>query len=163
MIAALREVGAQLERRQIKAKLYVVGGAVMVLAHEAREATYNVDGDFYPRDVVAEVAANVARARGLPSDWLNVAANGFLPLFKSPDWRPLYQFGSLEIVAADDRTMLAMKIRASRGQRDEPDIALLLQFCGINSVEEAFALYDEYFPEDPAPSRARAILEHLLS
>jgi hypothetical protein len=65
-------------------------------------------------------------------------------------------------LAADDRTMLAMKIRASRGQRDEPDIALLLARCGISSVEQAFYLYDEYFPEDPAPKRACAILEHLL-
>lgn len=111
---------------------------------------------------VKEVARAVAKVRGLPDDWLNFAANGFIPMFKSPDWRPLYRFGPLEVLAADDRTMLAMKIRASRGRRDEPDIALLLQECGITSVEQAFALYEEYFPEDPAPWRARAILEQLL-
>jgi hypothetical protein len=83
-------------------------------------------------------------------------------MFKSPDWQPLYRFGSLEILAADDRSMLAMKIRASRGQRDEPDIALLLQLCGITSVEQALALYEEYFHEDPPPKRATAILKYLL-
>jgi hypothetical protein len=162
MIAALSAVGAELERRGIAAKLYIVGGAVMVLAHDSRDATFDVDGDFYPRDAVTEVASDIARLQGLPDDWLNVAANGFIPVFKSPDWRPLYRFGSLEILAADNRTMLAMKIRASRGRRDEPDIALLLQRCGIASVDQALALYEEYFPEDPAPKRARAILEHLL-
>jgi hypothetical protein len=162
MIAALGAVGEELERRGIAAKLYIVGGAVMVLAHSSRDATFDVDGDFYPRDAVMDVAEEVARRQGLPGDWLNTAANGFIPIFKSPEWRPVYQFGSLEVLAADDRTMLAMKIRASRGRRDEPDIALLLASCGITTVDQAVALYEEYFPEDPAPKRARAILEHLL-
>jgi hypothetical protein len=162
MVDALTALGEELSRRGIEAKLYIVGGAVMVLAHDSRDATMDVDGDFYPRGQVTEVARDIARLRDLPEDWLNAAANGFIPVFKSPDWRPLYHFGSLEVLAADDRTMLAMKIRASRGQRDEPDIALLLARCGISSVEQAFDLYDEYFPEDPAPKRARAILEHLL-
>lgn len=163
MIDALTALGEELMRRGVAAKLYIVGGAVMVLAHDSRDATMDVDGDFYPRDSVKEVAREIALLRDLPEDWLNAAANGFIPVFKSPEWRPLYHFGSLEVLAADDRTMLAMKIRASRGRRGEPDIALLLTSCGVTTVEQAFALYEEYFPEDPAPSRARSILEYLLS
>jgi len=162
MVAALGEVGAELENRKISAKLYFVGGAVMVLAHDSRDSTFDVDGDFYPRDIVFQIAQEVAIRRGLPTDWLNAAANGFIPVFKSPDWRPLYRFGSLEVLAADDRTMLAMKIRASRGSRDEPDIAVLLKACTISSVEQAMQLYVEYFPEDPAPERARLILKNIL-
>ena len=162
MAAALGEVGAELENRKISAKLYLVGGAVMVLAHDSRDSTFDVDGDFYPRDIVIQIAQEIAIRRGLPTDWLNAAANGFIPVFKSPDWRPLYRFGSLEVLAADDRTMLAMKIRASRGSRDEPDIAVLLKACTISSVEQAMQLYVEYFPEDPAPERARLILKNIL-
>lgn len=163
MIDAIAALGEDLQRRGIAAKLYIVGGAVMVLAHDSRDATMDVDGDSYPRDTVMEAAREIARLRDLPDDWLNAAANGFIPVFKSPEWRPLYRFGSLEVLTADDRTMLAMKIRASRGRRDEPDIALLLTSCGVTTVEQAFALYEEYFPEDPAPPRARPILEFLLS
>jgi hypothetical protein len=163
MVAALSAVGAELESRGVAAKLFVVGGAVMVLAHDARDATFDVDGDFCPRDIVTEVAMDVARSQGLPDDWLNFAANGFIPVFKNPDWQPLFRFGTLEVLAADDRTMLAMKIRASRGQRDEPDIALLLERCGVTSVEAALDIYGEYFPEDPAPNRAHPILDYLLS
>jgi hypothetical protein len=163
MIDAMAALGEDLKRRGVAAKLYIVGGAVMVLAHDSRDATMDVDGDFYPRDTVMEAAREIARLRDLPDDWLNAAANGFIPVFKSPEWRPLYRFGSLEVLAADDRTMLAMKIRASRGRRDEPDIAVLLISCGVTTVEQAFALYEEYFPEDPAPPRARPILEFLLS
>jgi hypothetical protein len=163
MIAALSAVGAELESQGVVAKLYVVGGAAMVLSYDARDATFDVDGDFSPRDIVTEVADEVARRQGLPSDWLNSAANGFIPAFKSPDWQPLLRFGTLEVLVADDRTMLAMKIRASRGKRDEPDIALLLERCGIASVEDALHLYEEYFPEDRAPKRAYTILEYLLN
>lgn len=163
MIDAIAALGEDLKRRGVAAKLFIVGGAVMVLAHDSRDATMDVDGDFYPRDTVMEAAREIARLRDLPDDWLNAAANGFIPVFKSPEWRPLYRFGSLEVLAADDRTMLAMKIRASRGRRDEPDIAVLLISCGVTTVEQAFALYEEYFPEDPAPPRARSILEFLLS
>ena len=162
MVEALGEVGAELEKRSINAKLYLVGGAVMVLAHDSRDSTFDVDGDFYPRDIVVQIAQEVGSRRGLPSDWLNAAANGYIPVFKSPEWRPLYRFGSLEVLPADDRTMLAMKIRASRGSRDEPDIAVLLKACMITSVTEAMQLYEEYFPEDPAPERARLILKNIL-
>ena len=163
LINALTDLGHQLAQRGIQARLYVVGGAVMVLAHDSRDATADIDGDFYPHDEVIDVARDVARDRGLPADWLNAAARGFIPVFRSPEWRPLFTFGTLDVLAADDRTMLAMKIRASRGRRDEPDIALLLERCQITTADEAFALYDEYFPEDPAPARARVIIEFLLS
>ena len=163
MIDALTELGEELMGRDIAATLYIVGGAVMVLAHNSRDATMDGDGDFYPHDSVMEVAREIAIRRKLPKDWLSAAANGVIPVFKSPQWRPLYHFGTLDILAADDRTMLAMKIRASRGRRDEPDIALLLEQCDVTSVEQAFELCEEYFPEDPPPGRARLILEHLLS
>ena len=162
LVAALIDVGQELELQGVRARLYVVGGALMVLAHNSRDATDDVDGDFYPRDIVTAIARDVANRRGLPAEWLNAAATGFLPVFKSPDWRPLFLFGSLEVLAADNRTMLAMKIRASRGRRDEPDIALLLQLCEIDTVQAAFSLYEEYFPEDPPPLRARSMVEFLL-
>jgi hypothetical protein len=163
LLDVFSELGHVLGERGVKARLYLVGGAVMVLVHETRSATLDVDGDFYPRDVVSAAVAAVGLRRGWPTDWMNTAANGFIPIFKSPDWRPLYRFGALEILAADERTMLAMKIRSSRGRRDEGDIAVLLDKCEITTLDEAWSLYEEYFPEDPAPPRAHAILQHLLS
>lgn len=85
MIDALSAVGSELELRGVAAKLYIVGGAVMVLAYDSRDATLDVDGDFYPRDAVADVAREVARTRGLPDDWLDSAALGFVPVFTSPE------------------------------------------------------------------------------
>ena len=101
---------------------------------------------------------------GLSSQWLNNAAKIYIPVFKRPDWRPLKKVGTLEIFTADARAMLAMKMRASRGRRDEVDLSFLLEECGITRESEAVSLYAEFFPEDPLPDRAipmvRFALEH---
>lgn len=135
----------------------------MMLVHDTRDATLDADGDFYPRDIVKEIVGDIARKRNLPDDWLNTGASAFFPLFKEPDWTDFMTVGNLQIVVADNRTMLAMKLRASRTGRDERDIADLLKLCGIRTLTEALDLYEEYFPEDKGPLRALAILERELA
>jgi hypothetical protein len=66
------------------------------------------------------------------------------------------------VVVADERTLLAMKMRASRGGRDEADIQFLLDKCQITSVDDALSLYEEYFPEDELSPRAIPMLRHAL-
>ena len=66
------------------------------------------------------------------------------------------------MVVADERTLLAMKMRVSRGRRDEVDIQFLLHKCGIATVDDALGLYEEYSPEDELPDRAVPMLRHAL-
>lgn len=54
MVGALEELGLELEKQGISARLYIVGGAVMVLDFATREMTDDVDGGVYP----AEIRAN---------------------------------------------------------------------------------------------------------
>jgi len=75
---------------------------------------------------------------------------------------PVIKVGSVEVVVADERTLLAMKMRASRGRRDEADIEFLLGKCQITSVDDALALYEEYLPEDDLPPQAIHMLRHAL-
>lgn len=160
--SALRELANTLNERRISAKVYLVGGAVMVLAFGARMTTEDVDGSAYPEEDVLEVVGEIAARRGLPNDWLNTHSKGFLPNAKDPDWCPLVNVGGIEIVTADERTMLAMKLRASRGARDARDIEFLLDRCGIDSEQGAVDLYEEYFPDDPMPARAPRMLQGAL-
>jgi hypothetical protein len=163
ILAALQDLSDELQRREIDARIYLVGGAVMVLAFNARFSTDDVDASVYPPEEVLSVASDIADRRGLDPGWLNDSAKIFVPLSKEPDWRPVFKVGTVEIVAADERTMLAMKLRASRGRRDEEDIEFLLRKCGISSESEAFELYDEYFPEDPVPPRSRPMVRRALA
>ena len=157
---ALRELSELLDRQGVVARIYLVGGAAMVLAYESRFSTDDVDGSGYPTDAVIAAAAEIAERRRLPSDWLHDSVKVYFPTFKEPDWRPVFKIGIVEVVVADERTLLAMKMRASRGRRDEADIRFLLEKCGCESVDDALALYEEYFPEDELPERAVPMLRY---
>ncbi len=160
--SAIAELADQLNARNVKAKIYLVGGAVMVLAFDARFTTGDIDGAIHPTDDVFAVAAEIGERRGLGADWLNNSVSQFIPAFKEPDWQPILKSGNVEIVAADERSMLAMKMRAGRGSRDRPDINFLVKRCGVASLAEALDLYEEYFPEDPLPDRTRPLLDEAI-
>jgi hypothetical protein len=160
--SALAELAEQLDARNVKAKIYLVGGAVMVLAFDARFTTGDVDGSMYPTDDVLGVAAEIGARRGLGAEWLNNSARQFIPVFKEPNWQPIHKSGNVEIVAAGEWSMLAMKMRAGRGSRDRLDICFLVKRCGITSVAEALVLYGEYFPEDPLPDRTLPLLDEAI-
>ena len=52
---------------------------------------------------------------------------------------------SLTVKAAGAKTLLAMKLRASRPFKDVDDIAVLLRACQITSVEQAKAVLEEMY------------------
>ncbi len=108
------------------------------------------------------MAAEVAERRGLRSNWLDDSVKVYFPIASEPEWRPVIKVGSVEVVVADERTLLAMKMRASRGRRDEADIESLLEKCQIISVNDALALYEEYLPEDDLSPQAIPMLRHAL-
>lgn len=75
----LGDLAAELEARGVRGDMFVVGGAAMALAYDARRATRDVDAVFEPKLVVYEAAAAVAARRALPGDWLNDAVKGSWP------------------------------------------------------------------------------------
>jgi hypothetical protein len=160
---ALDELASELDRRGVTARIYLVGGAAMVLAYLSRFSTEDVDANVHPTEDVLAVAEEIADRRGLGHGWLDNAVQVYIPSAREPDWRPVSRVGSVEIAVADQRIMLAMKLRASRGRRDELDIEYLLRICGIASEHEALTLYEEYFPDDELPVRARPMLQHALA
>ena len=157
---ALRELSEVLDGRGVVARIYLVGGDAVVLAYQSRFSTDDVDGSGYPTDAVLAAADEIANRRGLQPDWLHDSVKVCFPTFREPDWRPVFKVGTVEVVVADERTLLAMKMRSSRGRRDEVDIKFLLDKCGITSVDGALALYEEYFPEDELTDRAVPMLRH---
>ena len=102
------------------------------------------------------MAVQIARERGWPLDWVNDRAKIFLPdgMGRGPEWVTLYDTGGILVQAASPAMLLAMKLRAveRRGLRDIDDVAVLLATLGIESVDEAEDLLNEFFPsEDLSP------------
>lgn len=92
-------LNAELATENVQGELYLVGGAVMCLALDARHATRDVDGYFLPTGEVRQAAIRVAARAGVPDDWLNDAVKGYL----SPqgDFDPYLELGHLKVFAAE--------------------------------------------------------------
>lgn len=159
-----RLLDAELAAEGAQGELYVVGGAVMCLALDARDATRDVDALFKPSRVVREAAARVAAMAGVPETWLNDAVKGYL----SPkgDFDHFLALPHLKVFVAHPRYLLAMKCAAMRlGEEfhDVDDVRYLLRHLGISTVDEALAVVTQYFDESQLLPKTRLVLEALLS
>jgi hypothetical protein len=154
---------ADLAARGVDGEVYLVGGAVMCLAFNAREATTDVDALFEPAKVIREAAARVAVAAGLDASWLNDAVKGYL----SPrgEFEPFLDLPHLKVFIAHPRYLLAMKCAALRlGEEfhDLDDVRYLLRYLNVSSVDEALAIVTQYYDASQLLPKTRLILEELL-
>lgn len=154
---------AELAGAGAEAEIYLVGGAVMCLALDAREATRDVDGVFRPSALVKKAAARVAAKAGVPDSWLNDAVKGFL----SPrgDFDSFLELPHLRVFVARPTYLLAMKCAAMRlGEefQDLDDVRYLLRYLNISSADEALGIVTKYFDESQLLPKTRLALEELL-
>ncbi len=144
-------------------ELYLVGGAVMCLVLDARDATCDVDALFKPTRLVRQAAARVAARAGVPETWLNDAVKGYL----SPrgEFAPYLELPHLRVYAAEPHYLLAMKCAAMRlGEEfhDLDDVRYLLRYLNLSSAEEGLAIVTRYFDESSLHPKTRLALEELL-
>lgn len=156
-------LNAELASAGVEGELYLVGGAVMCLALDARPSTRDVDAFFRPSTAVREAAARVADRAGVPRTWLNDAVKGFL----SPrgDFFPYLELPNLRVFTARPEYLLAMKCAAMRlGEefRDLDDVRFLLRYLNVATATEALEVVTRYFDDASIPPKTRFALEELL-
>lgn len=162
IVAALQALGDELTRRDVRAQLFVVGGAAMALAYSRSRVTKDIVAVFEPKSVVYEAAAKVADELGLPEDWLNDAVKSFVP-GEDEESRPLPEVEGIEIATASPRYLLAMKLMAMRFGEDDEDIETLVEACGIRKTEDALGLLERMYPAQEPPPKTRFFLEELFN
>lgn len=162
ILKAFRRMSEILEERQVKADLYVIGGATMALAYEARPSTRDVDAVFKRKNEVYKAAAQVAREQTLPDGWLSDAAKKFMG---RPDKRPLpvLDLPGLRLMAGSQEYLLAMKVLADRHDRDRGDLKFLIGRLGLKSIKQVEKLFTEVYPNDGIAQDTRARIVDLLS
>lgn len=124
---ALLALADELGDASPRCEVVVVGGAAVVLLYNAREATKDVDvlilGGNDPA-LVRTAVQRVAGALGLPDDWLNDAAKGYVHGLALGE--VLLDEPALLVRALAPHQLLAMKLSAWRDDVDIEDARLLL-------------------------------------
>lgn len=125
ILSALSALDEELQRQGLQGEIVLVGGAALVLSHEARLGTKDVDAILLvPAQALKAAASVVAASLGLPDDWLNdrawVFAAGVAP---GP---VVYSSATLLVRSASSAQLLAMKLSAMRDSVDYNDAELLL-------------------------------------
>ena len=161
LLAALRQLDLDLGRLGIRAELFVVGGAAMAIAYDARRSTTDVDAVFVPTQAVRIAAARVAEELGLEPDWLNDGAKGFMP-GEDAERIGVFEGDHLSVAAASPRFLLAMKLMASRVDRDQDDIRTLYQLCGFTTSDHGLDLLQQFYPEKMILPRVQFLLEEMF-
>lgn len=154
------ELSDRLEEVGAAAQLFVVGGAAMALVYDRDRLTRDVDALFVPAPVVRRIAEEMSGSHGLEPDWLNDAAKGFLP---GADEHPLtvFESESLLVQVPSPEYLLAMKLHASRDDRDLDDAALLFSRIGYTSAQDCIDLLAATYPSGQLLPRHRYIAEEV--
>lgn len=158
------ELDEELGRSGIRGDVFMVGGAAMAVAYDARPATRDVDAIWHPSAEVRAAAARVAaRHEDLDDDWLNDGVKGFLPGEDVGERRVVFDEAFLTVSAASPAYLLATKLLASRVSRDEEDILLLYDLCGLSTVADGLDLLERHYGDRPIEAKVHFFLEGLLA
>ncbi len=147
----------------VTGELFLVGGAVMCLAYNARPSTQDADGWFRPAKQVREAAARVALRAHLDPHWLNDGVKGFLS--EQGEFTPFLEFDHLRVMVAQPEYLLAMKCLAMRigaEFHDEDDVRYLLRHLDVRSLERAIAIITRFYPIERFPQKTLFALGELL-
>ena len=158
--ALLTALGATLDDRGVHGEMYVVGGAAIALAYDARRSTRDIDAVFEPKLAIYEAAAEVAERFDLPAGWLNDAVKGFLA-GDDPDAAPVLDVPGLRCLAASPRMLLALKVLAHRVGEDEGDVMFLAEALGLRTSADVLAVAEDVFGDRLEPA-ARFFVEELF-
>ena len=161
ILKALQALGDELTREGVHGQIFIVGGAAMALAYSTRRVTRDIDAVFEPKASICRAAAKVAEELGLPEDWLNDAAKGFMP-GEDENPRPVPDVQGIEITTASPRYLLAMKLMAMRFGEDDEDIEVLIRECGLHNAQEALDLMERMYPTREPLLKTRLFLEELF-
>ncbi|HEX5208091.1 MAG TPA: hypothetical protein VFW10_09910 [Steroidobacteraceae bacterium] len=160
----LELLNEDLRQTDTQAEVFLVGGAVMCLAYDARPSTQDVDAVFRPVSSVRESAARVAVRANLDPHWLNDAVKGYLS--EHADFAPFLELDHLRVMVAQAEYLLAMKCLAMRigaEFHDEADVRYLLRHLDIDSYHSALAVITKYYPAARFPQKTLYALEEILA
>jgi Nucleotidyltransferase of unknown function (DUF6036) len=156
-------LNVELGKSGTKGELFLVGGAVMCLAYNARASTRDIDAFFRPAKQVREAALKVASQAGVEPDWLNDAVKGFMS--DSGEFAAFLELDHLRVMVAQPEYLLAMKclsMRIGAEFHDEDDVRFLLRYLNVETYSRGLEIITRFYPEERFPPKTLYALEELL-
>jgi hypothetical protein len=157
----LKMLGQELAAQGRKGAILLVGGAVMVLTVGNRRSTRDIDASF-EREAAAirSAVSQIAYQEGLPPDWLNDGAKGFL--YSQPPITLWKRYPGLDIYLPLLGYILVMKIIAGRPQ-DISDAEAIVQRLGLADPQQVIDILRQYIPSQYLTARVQYIIEELFA
>jgi predicted nucleotidyltransferase len=155
----LTEVGARLAARGVTGDLVLAGGAVMVLALQARGGSRDIDAVFTTEaEAIREAAREVADDNGLPVAWLN----DHVRVFVAPDAPTVNLFDVPGLLVRMVRLDYLFYMKAWAGDPiDQRDMRVIAKALGLRNEHEAYEIVRRYSPAE-LPRDVQILLESLF-
>jgi len=160
LLAALND---ELVKQKIQGELFLVGGAAMCLALDARASTKDIDALFKPSKAIRDAAKKVAEKNNIDPFWLNDAVKGYLS--DHADFHNYLALSNLKVSVAEPHYLFAMKclsMRLGEEFQDLNDVRFLITLLGITNFEQAKEIICKYYPMDRFPQKTLYVLEEIL-
>ena len=145
------------------ATINLVGGAVLMLVHEIRPMTEDVDAWIAPDNYIESHILAVGRVLG-QERWLNEDALCYFP-DRHPGkgvWEPWLILSNLTVQTADPRTLFAMKATALRNAKDRLDLRYLAELIGVSTFDQAHAIIRAFYRDNSIPAERLGRLRELF-
>lgn len=165
---ALRRLGELARAEGVTLEVSLYGGAVFTLVYGSRDSTKDVDAIVEPDRIARPLVGRVARELDLPDDWLNDDVRRFVAGKEAKRRLPAAAFGEgVRVSVPTAAYLLSLKLRACRPPLpgyagDYADIHFLVEKMKIVSVEEAEAIYEDFFPGDALSEVAREVTKEAI-
>ncbi len=161
ILQLLNELNDELAKKNEVGEIGLIGGAVMCLVFNARAATRDVDAIFKPAALIRKLTAIIGERNGLPEDWLNDAAKGYLQ--QNFERQEVLSLSNLRVWAPQANYMLAMKCISARwDSSDRDDVIFLIKFLKLKTAQAVFEIIGNYYPKKQTPSKTQFFIEEVM-
>jgi len=157
-------LGAELAIQELNVEFYLLGGAILFQAFQAKPSTAQVTALLEPAIRVREALVRLAEQEGWPHEWVHGAVRGQLAGGAGPLGRYV-ELPNLAAFVPRPEYVLALQVAAlglDAGPRALDDLRYVLRILNVSSAEAALEVAGRYFSERQLPGAARETLEGLL-
>ena len=140
----LTEVGERLAARDITGEIVLAGGAVMVLALQARGGSSDIDAVFtHEAEAIRQAAREVADTHGLPAIWLNDHVSVFVA--QDAPTAEFFEVPGLRVRMVRLDYLFYMKAWAG-DPIDQRDLRKIAEVLSVKDEHEAYDIVRRHSP-----------------